>query len=339
MNRELARKVADAVLYEGYMLYPYRPSAIKNRQRWGAGILYPPEYHEVHGGTERSNMHVECLLQCEAKATLQLELRFLQSQTRQASEIADGLKQPVPSIIVGGRLIESWDEAVARSVRFDVEVSQNAQKRLDFSFPAQHKSETLRDSRDEAVGELSRNQQEIQGTVDVSAHRIHSGLLKLTIDLANVTPITPDVIERDAVLLRSLLSAHMILAVSGGEFISLLDPPDAFADAVSRCRNVGNFAVLVGSTDERDMMLASPILLYDHPQIAPESAGDFYDATEMDEMLTLRVLTLSDSEKDEMRNADDRIRALLERTEHSTREQLMKTHGVIRGMSQMRGKQ
>ena len=46
MNRELAMKVANAVLYEGYMLYPYRPSAIKNRQRWSFGILYPPAYEE-----------------------------------------------------------------------------------------------------------------------------------------------------------------------------------------------------------------------------------------------------------------------------------------------------
>ena len=63
------------------------------------------------------------------------------------------------------------------------------------------------------------------------------------------------------------------------------------------------------------MLLCSPIILYDYPQIAPESAGDFFDGTEMDEMLTLRVMTLTDEEKDEMRSGDDRVRNLLERTE------------------------
>jgi len=339
MNRELARRVADAVLYEGYMLYPYRPSAIKNRQRWSVGILYPPEYREVHGGTERSSMHVECLLQRKECTTLQLELRFLQSQMRQVSQMADGKLQPVPSLIIDGRLFEGWDEAVGRSVEFELIPDQSPQKRFDFGFPACQESETLRNTAGEVVGDLSHIQHEISGAIDVAVQSLKNELLKITINVENSTELEAGVIERDAVLLRSLLSAHVILAVSDGEFVSLLDPPGAFTDAVKACRNIGNFPVLLGAADEREMMLASPILLYDHPQIAPESAGDFYDATEMDEMLTLRVLTLTDAEKDEMRLADDRVRTLLERTEHSAREQLMKTHGTIRGMSPVREKQ
>jgi hydrogenase maturation protease len=101
---------------------------------------------------------------------------------------------------------------------------------------------------------------------------------------------------------------------------------------VKCCQNDGNFPVLAGDEKDRDMLLCSPIVLYDYPKIAPESAGDFYDATEMDEMLTLRVMTLTDQEKNEMGEADDRVRNLLRRTEESAREQLMKTHGTIRGM-------
>lgn len=80
------------------------------------------------------------------------------------------------------------------------------------------------------------------------------------------------------------------------------------------------------------MLFCSPILLYDYPQIAPESSGDFYDATEIDEMLTLRVMTLTDEEKQEMRLADDRVRAILDRTEATAREQLMRTHGTLRNL-------
>jgi hypothetical protein len=82
------------------------------------------------------------------------------------------------------------------------------------------------------------------------------------------------------------------------------------------------------------MMLCSPILLYDYPQVAPESAGDFYDGTEMDEMLTLRVMTLTDDEKSQMRGADEHVRNLLERTERTVREQLMRTHGTVRELRQ-----
>jgi hypothetical protein len=339
MNRELARKVADAVLYEGYMLYPYRPSAIKNRQRWGVGILYPPEYSEVRGGTERSGMHIECLLHCKENARLQLELRFLQSQMRQVYQTVDGRLQPVPSLIVNGQLFETWDEAIARSVELELDLPKSLQKSFDFDFSASHESEMLRNNTGEAVGDFSRTQHEINGTLEVTVKRVQNELLKITINVENTTPLKADAIDRDVVLLRSLLSAHVVLAAGGGKFVSLLDPPEAFTDAVKRCRNIGNFPVLLGLADEREMMLASPILLYDHPQIAPESAGDFYDATEMDEMLTLRVLTLADAEKDEMRVADNRVRALLERTEHSAREQLRKTHGAIRGMSPVREKQ
>ena len=79
-------------------------------------------------------------------------------------------------------------------------------------------------------------------------------------------------------------------------------------------------------------MLSSPIILYDYPQIAPESPGDLFDATEIDEILTLRILTLTEDEKRAMSDVDDRARALLERTESLAREQLMGLHGTIRGL-------
>ena len=80
------------------------------------------------------------------------------------------------------------------------------------------------------------------------------------------------------------------------------------------------------------MLLISPIILYDYPQTAPESRGDFFDGTEMDEMLTLRVLTLTDEEKQQMRFGDPRARRLLERTEAITSEEMLEAHGVIRAL-------
>jgi hydrogenase maturation protease len=80
-------------------------------------------------------------------------------------------------------------------------------------------------------------------------------------------------------------------------------------------------------------MLSSPIILYDHPQIAPESAGNLFDSTEIDEILSLRILTLTEDEKREMRQSDDRTRGILERTENMPEEQFMKLHGILRGLT------
>ena len=77
-------------------------------------------------------------------------------------------------------------------------------------------------------------------------------------------------------------------------------------------------------------MLSSPIILYDYPLVADESPGDLFDATEIDEILTLRILTLSDAEKEEMRRSGDRERELLHRVESLTPEQLIKLHGTMR---------
>jgi hypothetical protein len=122
------------------------------------------------------------------------------------------------------------------------------------------------------------------------------------------------------------------LGVAGGAFVSLLEPPDELRDAAAACQNTGVWPVLVGEAGARDTMLASPIILYDYPQIAPESPGDLFDATEIDEILTLRIMTMTDAEKREMGAADPRARALLERTEALARDQLMQLHGTLRSL-------
>src|SRR4051812_29544661 len=80
----------------------------------------------------------------------------------------------------------------------------------------------------------------------------------------------------------------------GGGLVPLMDPPEGRGEEAAACRNVGTWPVLIGAEGQSDMMLSSPIILYDHPQVAAESQGDFFDGTEIDEMLTLRVLTLTD---------------------------------------------
>lgn len=330
MNREAARKIADAILYEGYMLYPYRPSAIKNRQRWSFGILYPPGFIEVENGTERSSMHSECLLEIKGDARLQIQLRFLQLMRQNAISSPERSLAPTGSKMATD-ISESADKAIERSAEFELP-SLGGEHRFAFEFPETHSEEPIGIGATAFESDTGHKRQHLRGTLSVSTYTISDGILKLTVEANNVTWLASDSADRHSALFRSLLSAHMIWSVTGGEFVSLLEPPKNLQEAARTCRNVGNFPVLLGSDGDRDMLLCSPILLYDYPQVAPESAGDFYDATEMDEMLTLRILTLTDEEKDEVRVGDEHIRNLLECTERAANHQLARTHGAIRSL-------
>ncbi len=180
--------------------------------------------------------------------------------------------------------------------------------------------------------------QSLRIELSIGAEMLSDGVCKLHLEVQNTSPLPSSAgAKRDEALPLSFVSAHLLLGITGGEFVSLLDPDPAYRDAVAACCNTGVFPVLVGEEPDRSMMFCSPIILYDYPKIAPESEGDFFDGTEMDEMLTLRVLTLTDAEKQEIRNGDPRARKILERTEGLTSDALLKAHGVIRGLREIRG--
>jgi len=172
----------------------------------------------------------------------------------------------------------------------------------------------------------------------IGAEALPDGACRVHCQFENVTSLQSGAgAKREEALPKSFVSAHLLLGVTDGDFVSLLDPPDLYSGSAAACRNAGIFPVLAGEEPDRSMMLCSPIILYDYPKIAPESEGDFFDGTEMDEMLTLRVLTLTDAEKEEMRNGDPRGRRILERTEGLTNDVMLKAHGIIRGMRDIRG--
>jgi len=169
--------------------------------------------------------------------------------------------------------------------------------------------------------------------MEISATEVREGVFKITVRATNRAPMTDaHLAPRDDALMRALVSTHAVLHVRGGEFVSLTDPPASLKDAAEACANVGVWPVLVGEKSETDTMLASPIILYDYPQIAPESPGDLFDGTEIDEILTLRVMTLTDEEKRNVAAVDHRAGDMLKRTESLAREQLMNLHGTMRGL-------
>src|SRR3979409_2604558 len=99
MNLSAAEQIANAVLYEGYMLYPYRPSAIKNQQRWNFGVLLPRAFSELQTGSDAWGMQTECLVQGGAKSTLEVRARFLQLVQRSIGQVKAPLKSLEPGVI------------------------------------------------------------------------------------------------------------------------------------------------------------------------------------------------------------------------------------------------
>jgi hypothetical protein len=298
MNFASVEKIAAAILYEGYILYPYRPTAIKNRQRWNFGTLYPRVYAQAQRPEEPYRLVAECLVTADAGATLDVRLRFLQL-----------LRQPnAPAL--------AWDEAVERT--------------------SEHTALLLTDLIATPLSLQLQMDADLQIDLNITVQMLEIGAAKLRIEVQNASGL-PSGAKREEALPLSFVSAHLLLGIAHGQFVSLLDPAETYREAAAACSNQGVFPVLAGEEPERSIMLCSPIILYDYPKIAPESEGDFFDGTEMDEMLTLRVLTLTDAEKREMQNGDPRARRILERTEALTSDAMLKAHGVIRGLRDIRG--
>lgn len=342
MSQGIVEKIARAVLYEGYMLYPYRPSAVKNQLRFNFGVLYPRLYSEKQAGSDNWQMQTECLLQGSAQSAVEIKVRFLQLVRRSIQQATvSGIEdlervefRPVARLEVEGQLYQSWEEAVEREISVPVcPVGQLLVKAvtLPVEFAAEASLEPVRNAASEIVGAIARNAESLAATVEVTARKVAEGVFKITVRTTNTTSaIATAELDRERALMQSLISAHTVLHAQAGEFVSSLDPPETLHDLVAGCTNTGTFPVLVGENAERHTVLSSPIILYDYPQIAPESVGDLFDGTEIDEILSLRIMALTDEEKREMRYSDARARQILERTETLPVEQLMKLHGALR---------
>ncbi len=298
MNKlDQARKIADAVLYEGYILYPYRPSSVKNRFRWQFGIVAPRVWSE--GGGDPWEMQTECLVESQGAASVSGTIRFLQVEEDKHEFDAAWETGAERTIDVGPCALDSLTE-----------------ERIEpFLIPA-------------AGGPIT-------GLTRVSVEKV-DGLFRFRLRLENLTDIDAGA-ARAAAMRRSLVGAHTLLSVERGSFVSLMDPPLRAIDAARACANLNTWPVLTGKPGDREVMLSSPIILEDYPAIAPESPGDFFDATEMDEMLTLRVMTLTDDEKREACAADDRARRIVERSDSIPREMFERLHGAVRGMRAVPG--
>jgi hypothetical protein len=333
---DVAKKIADAVLYEGYLLWPYRRSARKNQQRWTFGGVYPRAYSEARGEDDPWIMQTQCLVVGDEETAVEMKVRFLHVTERKVAKKSGETLEFVEELRVGGELYLPWDEATEREMtvgRFKLSELESP-KQVGIDILGGSKEEPLAEPAGEVVGVLVRGWRTLRGTVKVEAEPLREGTFRVTVRITNTTPWGGE--DRESTLKQTFVSTHTALEVEGGEFVSLIDPPKELREAAQGCENLKTWPVLVGEEEERNMMLSAPIILYDYPQIAPESPGDLFDGTEIDQMLILNVLNLTDEEKEEMRASDPRGREILERCESLSSEELMKLNGTFREIRMLR---
>jgi hypothetical protein len=339
---EHARRVADAILYEGYLLYPYRGSAQKNRARFQFGVLVPHAYRAVDD-CERAASQTECLVECGDDAEVLVLVRFLQMQRRMVQAASpDGEEyRDVEAMRVDDREYTSWDEAAERQQQLAVRVSAllGRDRNLEFHVGSGESTEEIADAAGVPAGRLLRRWAALDGLIQLSAERVAGpyGALRLRVRLENRTEPETAPRTRDEALRHSLIAAHALIGVPGGRFLSLTDPPEWAAAEAAACVNTGTWPVLAGPAECQDLVLSSPVILYDHPEVAAESAGDLFDATEIDEILTLRTLALTDAEKREARATDPRAAELMDRMDNLPPEMLERMHGAIRYLRSVPG--
>jgi hypothetical protein len=312
VSLDAARAVADTVLYEGYLLYPYRASAAKNRSRWQFGVLGPP-LAAAPAFAEPPALSMQCLLSAGTAGAVTVHLRFLQLQAR---EVQDGSHLPVRALTVAGHQVLSWDEAVQREITLPA-VPLRGTAEFPVTVPGGADEEPLRGG-----GRVVRRRWPLVARVRTAVEP-DGDLLRLTVTVTNEHP--GPVTGKDETAHHSLLGTHLLIEAHDAAFVSVQEPPPDAAEAAARCRQERCWPVLAGSSA---LLLGAPIILYDHPRLAEQSPGALFDATEIDEILALRVITMTDDEKAEARATDPRAAAIIDRCDGLSPADLARLHGT-----------
>ena len=283
------KEIADAILYEGYILYPYRASAVKNQHRWTFGGVFPQGVED-----EISTMRTEILLHADAAARVEILVCFLQTQERQVRKLrthalGGAVYERVAELDVEGQRYVTWDEAVEREITAsDILLSEvvSRPRHITFGEPAQEAVETIFAPSGAVAGTVTRTCQAIEGLLEIFATELGDGVLRLGVAVTNTIKLPESGrLSRADAQTYAFMSTHALMHTSSGEFISILDPPAHLQAAAETCRNQGTWPVLVGEEGKRDKILSSPIILYDYPKVAPESKGGWIQTSSATQLI------------------------------------------------------
>lgn len=338
---DAVEKIARTCLYEGYLLWPYRRTALKNARRWMFGGVYPQSCADVLG--EPSRMRTQVLLEALPAAKLTVHLRFLQVIDRQVFRNGPGGPVPVDELRVEGQSHLTWQEATERRWVCPPWSPRRGPRTTNVDISPGVDREALRAESGGVAGTLVRGWQRLTGKVRLDAEAVTDKVMRVTVDVENTSPCPVPVAgargARDAMAPYAFISTHTVLHTGTGAFVSLTDPPGELREAAADCRNVGTWPVLVSddpdaaktSPHRAPEVLSSPITLYDYPAVAPESPGDMFDGGEIDQLLILGILSLTPHEQEEARATDPRAREILDRCAALGPGELAALHGTIRG--------
>ncbi|WP_181765103.1 hypothetical protein [Streptomyces albidus (ex Kaewkla and Franco 2022)] len=338
---DAVEKIARTCLYEGYLLWPYRRTALKNAQRWTFGGVYPKGCAEALG--EPSRMRTELLLEAGPAAKLTVHVRFLHVIDRQVFRNGPAGPVPVDELRVEGQSHLTWQEATERRWVCPPWSPRRGPRTTTIDIAAGTDREALRAESGSVAGTLVRGWQRLTGRVRLESVPVTDKVQRVTVEIENTSPCPkprPGAHgARGAMAPYAFASTHTVLNTDSGGFASLTDPPEELREAVAECRNVGTWPVLVSDDPDAAQnsphrsreVLSSPITLYDYPAVAPESPGDLFDGGEIDQLLILGILSLTPREQEEARATDPRAREILDRCASLEPEDLAALHGTIRG--------
>lgn len=305
----MLEQLTRALLYEGYALFPYKRTATKNMKPVPFGVVYPQHYN-FHHAEAHSHLQTECIVKGNADLEMEIKVRFLHLRIKNLLErVENGVVDErdengfhaVESLQSGDENYVSGWEAIEREIASgNVSISKLVQHGMEcrIEFPEAEESRFLHNSANESVGKQIIRLSPLVGLMTISARPIDGweNFFKITVKVINTTRVkNPNTASRNEIFKQSFLSTHTILRASGGEFISVFAPEEQWQAVVAQCQNINTWPVLVDQ--DNSTMLSSPIIIYDHPQMAPQSTGDLFDSTEIEEALLLHVAVLSEAEK------------------------------------------
>lgn len=243
-----AERIADGILFEDEL--HSMPAWRKKRTRAHCqfGVLMPKDHVELVADADHSWAQTDCLVEGK-DPRVTVRVRFLQIE-RQSMK---GYPR--------------WDEALERSFDLDFSLEPGVAV-VPFDIAG---------TRD-AQGNYTRQREHLEAELTVRVEPVEQ-LSRVQVRIENVTTCAWSGARRGEVFPFAMVGLHLLLRAEDGEFLSLLEPPEWAQGAVTVCRNVRTWPVLVGEEGERHMMLSSPIILHDYPQVLSRAVGDLSPIT------------------------------------------------------------
>lgn len=333
----ILENLIHTLLYEGYALYPYHRSAIKNQKPVPFGVVFPKHYN-TYNEHAHSNMQTQCIVYGSVDSLININVRFLHLKKIELFQVDENAFKPVFNLNVKDKCYQAGWQTIERKISAaDLQIAQLLRHKevISIRFDKIFESKNIYVESDTIAAKQINSISEIKGEVIIEAAPVENmpNAFRFTIRIINTTPVeNAETITRDEVLSQSFLSTHIILQTTNGEFISHQSPGEKWEAAIAGCENINTWPILIDESNTT--LLSSPIILYDYPQINPQSSGDLFDSTEIEEALLLHVNLLSDEEKKRIGQSDEKLQAMLNKVSAVTPEEFINFHSGLKDSTQ-----